>query len=361
MLVSKTVTCKITSTNRERLISLGYNVDGFEEIEVLVDDLTCHAGYSIEVQCDYCGNIVTKKYYKYLQARKKIPKDACCDCIHIKQKEIRANGFKRKKPENRNSNPLGRKIEDIKREFDERGYDLLSTEYLNNVSHLEYICRKHKDKGIQKIAYVKFHNGNRGCRFCGREKVSEIQKHSVDIVKNIIEKDYEEDGCKLISKTYTNYYEKDLVIMCRCGNHFTTSLSVFKNTKRSCPICKQSEGASKVELFLEDNNYIFTKEKTFKNLVSEAGNLLRFDFAVIKNKKVYCIIEYDGEFHYKKFYEDQDFEKQQRHDKIKNEYCISNNIPLIRIPYWEKDNISDILADIFICKNTESKFIINNQ
>ena len=29
------------------------------------------------------------------------------------------------------------------------------------------------------------------------------------------------------------------------------------------------------------------------------------------------------------------FKRQQR-DKIKNQYCISNNIPLYRIPYWEK-------------------------
>ena len=30
-------------------------------------------------------------------------------------------------------------------------------------------------------------------------------------------------------------------------------------------------------------------------------------------------------------------------DQIKNEYCKNNNIILIRIPYWEIDNISDIL------------------
>jgi hypothetical protein len=25
---------------------------------------------------------------------------------------------------------------------------------------------------------------------------------------------------------------------------------------------------------------------------------------------------------------------------IKNQYCFQNNIPLIRIPYWEKDNLT---------------------
>ena len=59
-------------------------------------------------------------------------------------------------------------------------------------------------------------------------------------------------------------------------------------------------------------------------------------------------------------YEKHDVDKQQKYDNLKNEYCIKNNIPLIRIPYWEKDNISEILTDIFICKNLNSKFIVNN-
>jgi len=42
------------------------------------------------------------------------------------------------------------------------------------------------------------------------------------------------------------------------------------------------------------------------------------------------------------------FLKTQKHDNIKNNYCISNNIPLLRIPYWEKDNIKDILDNYLL-------------
>ena len=31
------------------------------------------------------------------------------------------------------------------------------------------------------------------------------------------------------------------------------------------------------------------------------------------------------------------------HDNIKTQYCLDNNIKLIRIPYWEFDNIENIL------------------
>ena len=36
--------------------------------------------------------------------------------------------------------------EQVKQEFDDRGYDLISTEYHKVDEKLEYICRKHKDK-----------------------------------------------------------------------------------------------------------------------------------------------------------------------------------------------------------------------
>ena len=37
------------------------------------------------------------------------------------------------------------------------------------------------------------------------------------------------------------------------------------------------------------------------------------------------------------------FTKTKKHDIIKNEYAKQNNIPLLRIPYYESDNIESIL------------------
>ena len=36
---------------------------------------------------------------------------------------------------------------------------------------------------------------------------------------------------------------------------------------------------------------------------------------------------------------------QKQRDEIKNKYCKENNIPLIRIPYWEKDNMEYFLFE----------------
>lgn len=56
-----------------------------------------------------------------------------------------------------------------------------------------------------------------------------------------------------------------------------------------------------------------------------------------------CCIEYDGEFHYKITTLNNDLKSQKLHDKIKSDYCKLNNIKLVRIPYWEKDYIQEIL------------------
>ena len=37
------------------------------------------------------------------------------------------------------------------------------------------------------------------------------------------------------------------------------------------------------------------------------------------------------------------FENTKKKDVIKTKYCLDNSIKLIRIPYWEKDKIEEIL------------------
>lgn len=60
--------------------------------------------------------------------------------------------------------------------------------------------------------------------------------------------------------------------------------------------------------------------------------------------------EYDGELHYKKARWSQSEETlsgTQKRDKIKSDFCLNKNIPLIRIPYWEFENIETILQTEF--------------
>ncbi len=56
-------------------------------------------------------------------------------------------------------------------------------------------------------------------------------------------------------------------------------------------------------------------------------------------------IEFDGEFHYKPLMGIDEFAKGYVRDEIKNKYCAENNIYLIRIPYWEKENLEKIILN----------------
>ena len=88
----------------------------------------------------------------------------------------------------------------------------------------------------------------------------------------------------------------------------------------------------------------FIREKTFSDL---KGGRFRFDFYLPDFE---CLIEVDGLQHFKQVSKFQrtraDFLKQQEHDRQKNSYCLANNIPLFRIPYWELSNIKHA-SDLF--------------
>lgn len=76
-------------------------------------------------------------------------------------------------------------------------------------------------------------------------------------------------------------------------------------------------------------------------------NPLPFDFAIFDDNFVDLkwLCEFDGELHYQesRFSSDEKKNKKKlaerkRYDAIKTKYCKDNNIPLLRIPYWERDN-----------------------
>ena len=86
----------------------------------------------------------------------------------------------------------------VKSEFESRGYELLSKEYRGLNYKLDYICKKHRDKGIMQIDFRHFHERRQGCKSCAKEKIntkrvpdSEIiqlcDKHNFEFIKSSAE------------------------------------------------------------------------------------------------------------------------------------------------------------------------------
>lgn len=111
-------------------------------------------------------------------------------------------------------------------------------------------------------------------------------------------------------------------------------------------VIKMSKYEEIVLTILKQSKIKFQREKTFSDL---KHGLFRFDFYILDLDGAPAIIEVDGEQHFKPVYGRQSFLKGQEHDRMKNSYCLANNIPLYRIPYWEIKNLKTA-EDIFVKK-----------
>lgn len=95
-----------------------------------------------------------------------------------------------------------------------------------------------------------------------------------------------------------------------------------------------------INQILSENNINYLTQYAVQ---SSNNGYYRFDFVLLDDdSNIIRFIEFDGEQHYadkcSQYYGD--FEEIHKRDLEKNEYCKNNNIPLVRIPYWERDNLT---------------------
>ena len=146
--------------------------------------------------------------------------------------------------------------DEVKQRFEERGYELISTEYIGIEEKLEYICPKHREKGVQKIDYSHLKRGQ-GCRFCGKEnKKSGRQKDLEDYnAKELTES----KGMEFIEIARENSI---LYVYYICPKHRhigiqKTTLASMRKMKVGCPYCigrNKTTESFKNELFLQNPN-----------------------------------------------------------------------------------------------------------
>ncbi len=225
-------------------------------------------------------------------------------------------------------------------------YDLV--EYINNETKVKILCNDCGNTFIQKPSS---HLSNRGCRNCSFNKRRLTKEEFILKAKKIHENKYSYD---LVD--YVNNETKVKILCNNCGNTFIQKpLSHLSN--RGCPKCNESKGENKVAKYLVENNISFTPQKIFKTL--KYKSYLRPDFYL---ENLNLLIEYDGEYHYKAIrgstseIKQKNLEICQRRDKIKTEWAKANNIPLLRIPYWDFDRIEELI-EAFILQHTKKKEI----
>lgn len=291
MLVSEYVTIPLRGMNVKRYEDMGYIIprrvdkqgrnasNSKASLLVKVKDLSRGSEVRIDVMCDYCGEIKSMQYCNYVIQLEKDIVNKDC-CIACR----------------------GRKI--VESNLLQYG--------VKNPMQLEEVRKKQNDSNRADTSKVK-----------------------ADFVKM---------GFIPLFDNYTNDRDD---LPCRCENHIeilqTKRYSSIK-AGEGCKYCSSSKGEVKIQEHLTRNGIRYIGEYSYEDLVGLGGLPLRFDFAILnKNNTLKVLIEYDGIFHYEKQYDADGYEDLQIHDKRKNQYCKDNNIPLIRIPYWQFGKIEQIL------------------
>ena len=127
---------------------------------------------------------------------------------------------------------------------------------------------------------------------------------------------------------------------CDCGNiTYTSYNNLNAGTTKSCGCNKNSKWEYFIDTYLKSLNIDFEREKKFNDCRNmQKSSMLPFDF-YIPSKNI--AIEYDGLHHFEPITYwggVEKFEITKRNDSIKNDYCKSNNITLLRLPYTLKEN-----------------------
>ena len=189
---------------------------------------------------------------------------------------------------------------------------------------------------------------NIGCPRCYFNRIAKEQARTHEEFLEVMQENHPD--IKVLGE-YKNARFK-IKFRCKvCGNEWYTQPEILLRGS-GCPKCNTSKGEKRIAQYLDNLgiNYIYDK-RYFKDLYSTSGTLLRPDF-ILPSLKIW--IEYDGRQHFEpvdfssKLNEQQlqeQFEKVQQNDLIKNQYAKDNNWTLIRIPFTEYDNIEQILAD----------------
>ena len=183
-----------------------------------------------------------------------------------------------------------------------------------------------------------------GCPQCLKDKISEKNsKENETYLKELKNK-----NPNVIALSLYKGADKRIEHKClKCGHVWKVKPSGLLSGK-GCPKCRSSHGEMQVDNYLGALDLDFIREKRFDDCKDQRP--LPFDFYI---PLLNICIEYDGAQHFmpvdftgKNEEKSKElFELTKKHDEIKNNYCRSKGIKLIRIPYY--NNVEEELDKYF--------------
>lgn len=233
--------------------------------------------------------------------------------------------------------PVKKTTEQFKKEVEDlvgNDYTLIS-EYNGNTKKVQM---KHNVCGNRYyVTPGHFLGSGRRCPYCRGGSPQVGNKYS-EKFKKVSDGEYELLSDYITSKKYVSvkHLKCNTIYQVRAGNFLTG---------RGCPKCNGSKGENEINKILKNKNVDFIVQKRFEDCRNKKP--LPFDFAIIKNGNISCLIEYNGLQHYEPvdfFGGVEGFKERTKNDKIKYEYCVNNNIDIFYISY--KDDVEKEMDSI---------------
>lgn len=235
-------------------------------------------------------------------------------------------------------------IESVKEYCMSVGSEFLSKEWKTQKDKYKFKCTSCSCVIIK--SFEKFESGQTRCKVCSYKVIGDKTRHSHEWYLNELNK----RGINIMP--LEEYVNMDTPIKHKCPvcnnqDWLARPDHILNKESCSCVNCTvgKSIGQQIMEEYLDSINIKYIPEYKFDELINPKTNRqLKIDIALFdKYDNLKGLIEYDGEFHYK-VSNINPLDKLldlRRRDFIKDDFCKTNNIPLLRIPYWEKNIISD--------------------
>jgi len=205
--------------------------------------------------------------------------------------------------------------------------DCSNIDYKNDRTKIKFVCNDHGDFYQYPGHLLQGH----GCQKCS--KMDRITEEEFIKQSNIVHNN------KYIYPLgeYKNKRTKMKIICPQHGEFYQLPKHHIRGV--GCKECNESKGEKKIKQLLKNMNLKFKIEKRFDKCKDKKP--LPFDFYL---EDFNLCIEYDGIQHFivnDRFGGEIGFYETKRRDEIKTNFCIENDIKLIRISY--KDNIEEKL------------------
>lgn len=155
-------------------------------------------------------------------------------------------------------------FEEVYQYFEKEGCKLLSTEYINNSTKLNYVCQCGHENNIRLSDFRRKHGRN--CNACQKKNAAKALSHTYEY----IEQYFKNNGCKLLSSEYINSQTK-LNYIAQCGHTHNITFNNFSCGKgRKCRECsKKLHGLGRiftydfVKKIFEDNGCTILDKEYF--------------------------------------------------------------------------------------------------